>query len=564
MARPSRTTKQVAEKYKGNLGYFRKPHAFRTLRLVCFILAVVGSIAAVFGFRYYSGNRLTYFSTGSLCANHARFANRCEVCHEDTQPDIAEALSTNYQAMKAKDESLFKKVLEQLDPENLRKESERIRKKMMENNSLAKLDQACSRCHDAQQLHQPQTAALALRPVSTHIALVHATSCSTCHREHLGPEKMKLPPPNNCATCHGDKEKLMADFKLIPTGGKPAPATGKISDELGDGVRRFFPPRKEPHEPLVFTGFSAGHPSFGYEEPGSRDTAKIFYGHQRHEQADVVLDGKKLTCTDCHKPGADGMYMQPVRYQDHCARCHSLQFDQELPELLIPHRDPEKVYDFLQSKASQYNNYFMAKNPGVTDFQPRQAFVFEHLSNLMRHYNGADRNLELAVFLTGDPPINDRLTTKSNTAQFLPSCKKCHEGVKETPEGSHKWVVPKTNMAERWLTRGPFTHAAHTHMSCIDCHVKALTSNKTTDILLPTQKSCTECHRPLDTAKAEQSDKPAHAAAEIVEQQKREGGIKSDCQSCHPKYHTSELNNEAVMAAGWLGAGGGGAAASKK
>jgi hypothetical protein len=108
-------------------------------------------------------------------------------------------------------------------------------------------------------------------------------------------------------------------------------------------------------------------------------------------------------------------------------------------------------------------------------------------------------------------------------------------------------------MAERWMTRGPFTHAPHQHMACTDCHAKALSSTRTSDILLPTQKSCTECHRPLDASKAESADvKAIKVGAELAAQQRAEGGIAADCQSCHPKYHPSEQNMQIVKEAGWL------------
>ncbi len=564
MARPTRTTKQIAEKYKGNLDYFRKPHAFRMVRLICFLVAVVGSIGAVLGFRYYGNQSLTFFSTGPLSANHSRFANRCDVCHQDAQPDVIRALhldtdpkSVTMKDVQAKSDSVIATFLDQFDSKHLQREREDLERQMTENTSLARLDEACMRCHEAQRLHQPQTRALSVVKMAPQISLVHATACSVCHREHLGPDKMKAPPPSNCSDCHGNKERLLAGLKLITTKAKPIPPTGKISDELEDGVRRFIAPRDVPHQPVVFTSFADGHPAFGYEAPGARDSAKILYGHARHERDDVKLGDRKLECGDCHKPGADGIYMQPVRYEENCKRCHSLQFDPDLPKLPIPHRDADKVYDFLQGKASEYFKYFKSEHPEITDVASQRAFVEEHLLNLIRHYGDTSgRRLELAVFMTGDPPISDRLVTKSNTAQALPACRKCHEGVKESAEGSHKWIIPKTDMADRWITRGPFTHAPHNHISCMDCHAKALASNKTSDILLPTQKSCTDCHRPLDASKAEESStdrKPApKTGIELVGQQRMEGGIKADCQSCHPKYHTSDQNNEAVKAAGWL------------
>jgi hypothetical protein len=144
------------------------------------------------------------------------------------------------------------------------------------------------------------------------------------------------------------------------------------------------------------------------------------------------------------------------------------------------------------------------------------------------------------VFFTGDPPENSRVTSKSNKGQFFPGCAKCHE-VKQGENGRPPRIIP-TNIADRWLTRGPFNHAPHGHMACVDCHDAALRSEKTSDILLPTRKLCAECHRPLEAG----TPNPAVNHAETIKvdpaltaRQRKEGGILPECQACHPKYHAS-------------------------
>ena len=77
-------------------------------------------------------------------------------------------------------------------------------------------------------------------------------------------------------------------------------------------------------------------------------------------------------------------------------------------------------------------------------------------------------------------------------------------------------------------------------MSCLDCHAAAKSSVKTTDIILPSQHSCTECHRTLAADKVEAPQGPFQPGKEdplLVQKQRREGGIAENCQSCHPGYH---------------------------
>ncbi|MEO7319668.1 MAG: hypothetical protein ABIZ56_11820, partial [Chthoniobacteraceae bacterium] len=69
MANQPRTQKQIAQKYKDNLDYYRRGHFLRRLKLILFLLAIFVSIGAVFGFRFW-GNK-QYFNTGPISQNHA-------------------------------------------------------------------------------------------------------------------------------------------------------------------------------------------------------------------------------------------------------------------------------------------------------------------------------------------------------------------------------------------------------------------------------------------------------------------------------------------------------------
>jgi len=551
MARPPQNQKQIAENYKGSLDYTNKPHLFRRVRLICFVAAVVISIVAVVGFRHFGGDT-TFFSAGPLSAKHSRFADKCEVCHDDAHPVFMGKL-TSSPLFGAKDES------------TRLSQAELIQRNLQENTSMERLDKACIHCHEPQSLHQPQGTAEAVRKISVDLTLVQSGSCSSCHREHQGPGPMKEPDNDNCSSCHGNLDQQKKNIVSISSsGGVRIPPEGLISDKLGDGIRRFFPPVVS-HEPAVFKRFDTGHPSFGYETPGAKDTAKIRYNHERHEQADVKLKGRQLECADCHVPGPSGVYMRPIKYDDHCARCHSLQFDPDYPKLLVPHRDADKVHDFLRSLKAQYLDYVTLNSPEMTDAQ-RQDFINARFSKLLGTY-GSYAKLDEVIFKTGNPALDydqaatgsDRVTGRSNKDQFVIGCNKCHPGVTSPVGNSEKWTLPTTNMAERWLTHGPFTHAPHVHMSCVDCHgagnslVDVAKSRNTSDILMPTQKSCAECHRPLDEFQAKAAvgkEVWKKSGPELVAQQRKEGGIASDCQSCHPKYHTTERDVRLLGAAG--------------
>ncbi len=286
--------------------------------------------------------------------------------------------------------------------------------------------------------------------------------------------------------------------------------------------------------------------AFGYEQPGLQDPAKVKYGHKRHRLPDVtgLNGGQQLDCRGCHKPGADGAFMQPVSFDLHCRKCHSLSFDPAVPEIQLPHGDPEKVRSYLRSLTSVYVDYAVSKLQ-IKDQEQLRAYVAGRFEELNKGGLTVG-NLETRVFYTGMPPVDYtpdlgatlRLSSKSNKAQVFAGCAMCHE-VKSKADTFAPQVTP-SNIAERWLTRGPFTHLQHAHMDCIKCHGAALESNQTKDILLPAKATCTTCHRKLNDA----SSQPSVAHPDVtrldpalVERQEREGGIAAECQNCHPKYH---------------------------
>jgi hypothetical protein len=165
--------------------------------------------------------------------------------------------------------------------------------------------------------------------------------------------------------------------------------------------------------------------------------------------------------------------------------------------------------------------------------------IKEQFDNLAARGMTTAEEIERRVFYVGDPPAEqERNSPRSNKVPFFAACAKCHElesGGKKAPR-----VLP-TLMAERWVQRGPFTHVPHTHMDCLECHGAAKTSKLTSDILMPSQKSCAECHRPLDPDKVEASAETIRLRAELepgnrllAEAQRKAGGVKSECLDCHP------------------------------
>jgi hypothetical protein len=150
---------------------------------------------------------------------------------------------------------------------------------------------------------------------------------------------------------------------------------------------------------------------------------------------------------------------------------------------------------------------------------------------------------------TPDPRLLEMYVVYANDAN---SCVKCHAMEGDAAGAAEEWMSlsspAKTAAASvfrttptgipagprRWYVNSEFDHDAHRSMSCVECHSAALTSEKTSDLLLPdiqwqglrfkpdsttelipAQRSCVECHHP------DNSDGP---------------GAASNCTECHV-YH---------------------------
>jgi len=500
-----RSQRDIVDTYRGNLGYFRKAHYLRSLRFWLFI----GGIAAIASMMAFVHTRKSesFFTTGPLSENHARLHHDCAACHVEPRANPL-AITT--------------------DTERLRADSSPL------------MDRACLQCHSLQKLHLPQTTGLTLEARSSELILAHAVDCASCHKEHAGPLRMPVPESSTCLTCHADEDALHRSRKTLPLGRTVPPMTEAENLLFPDGLIHFIAPPLPGGKLPVFTATDTGHPPFGYERPGVQDPAKIRYNHKRHDFDDIPkVNGRKLNCADCHILGPGGVSFQPIQYEQHCATCHSLQIQPSLPKLTIPHGDSEKVRYFLAGLNVSFEYAIRAE--GLTDPVAISRRVEEERQSLQRRGILSPKDLEQRVFFQGDPPEDktDR-RPRSGNRKFLTECAKCH--TVGPGSDTHAPKVEQPRIASFWLQKGRFTHEPHSHMACADCHSKVYGSTETTDILLPTQASCAECHRPpakgtpVDLAGLMSAPLSGSGSA-LAATQRAGGGVRWGCVSCHT-YHS--------------------------
>jgi hypothetical protein len=118
------------------------------------------------------------------------------------------------------------------------------------------------------------------------------------------------------------------------------------------------------------------------------------------------------------------------------------------------------------------------------------------------------------------------------SAKIFGPCRFCHE---VRPRGTALAVTPPV-IPTTWLAGAKFTHDRHRTIDCEKCHQGVRASVPTSDVLLPRQSECTDCHA--------QNDKTAQT--------------RSTCLTCH-EYHLRPQRpiSKAVLAqAGFGGLGG--------
>jgi predicted CXXCH cytochrome family protein len=326
-------------------------------------------------------------------------------------------------------------------------------------------DAACLTCHDGPAHAANQTP---------------APTCAACHQEHRGRVQLARTGDQLCTGCHADLET---------TKGEPA-----VARHAG--------------------AFPSSHPEFAAVRTGARDPARVRFNHAVHVKPDLRGPNgpERLTCSTCHAPeaarAASGAkrpprtgLMAPITYEQNCARCHPLFFDERL-DRAVPHAEPALVRAFVRQVLTDY----IRENPGALS-QP----------------DSAVRRVPLNFPRPPEPPARTaeewivRRAAADERLLWNKTCVECHD-VQTAASGAAVPVYAPSNITRRWMLRAAFDHSPHLMMTCTSCHA-ADASTSTADVLLPAQAICASCHAPASRTPLRQS-----ARAE------------SRCFECH-RYH---------------------------
>ena len=429
------------------------------------------------------GIRDNFINPGSLSNVHASATfvdfhtkssgdtSQCAACHEGARQD---APSWNYKA--------FDAFMHGLAPAEL------IKKGPLETSLM---DKNCLACHAGMDFHQPNMAA--------------QYACSECHKEHQGKGPMLEVKSASCTSCHGSAE-LMAASQEIGAKINPHAFPSPLSNSDVKVQSRTRPAKGYTE---VITAFHTDHPEFRLLRDGVRDESSLKFNHAVHLRTGRIP--RVLNCTDCHERDGTGEYQRPITYEKNCVECHTLQFDPNTPAdknkpgIYLPHGDPYYVRAYLRSLNIQYEEYGRS-HEGITRQDELINYVQEKRNGIEELYQTGE-NLERAVFfadMKGEIPGGLRVP--------FAGCATCHE-VSDPKTENATPVIKNILTPDRWMTLGKFNHDLHQNgLTCLSCH-NVMNSELTSDLNLPSIKSCVECHSP-------------------------KGGIDHRCTACHSYHNT--------------------------
>ena len=447
----------------------RSLRARRGLFVLAAVAASIGSLLLIVGStrrsEFLNPAPISQLHRGQAFAAHALAAgaaDSCAACHGEVATEPSQWIPS---ALGAAKKSLTFAKMTEAHPKD-----------------FSQMDASCLACHQAQGFHAAN--------------MMHATSCSICHREHQGPGELAKAGGLQCTGCHGSKEQMVASALK----GRTLPAAVFAQAPLAGGLRAF--PRERPADGYtsVITDFAHGHPEFQIVREKFPDKNPLRFDHAVHLSGDVPpIAGKRLDCASCHQLDSSRAFYLPVTYAQNCQQCHTLQFDEKTPGLTLPHGDPVNVRAFLRSLEAQYKTHGMQQEK-IVGRDRIDAYVAGKMAAL-RERTRTGEDLEQAVF------FNDARGGATGGRARFAGCAYCHE---VTPRAEAAPMIAKPVTPHRWMTGAHFNHTPHTAMKCTDCH-DAASSRKSGDVIMPRQQSCVECHGP-------------------------KGGVSASCTTCH-NYH---------------------------
>lgn len=480
------STKQRALRIE--LDHHKRPEPLSVVKWVLAIGAAVASMAYA-GYVYLPGsNGQTQFSPGDVSAVHASLNHRCSECHQNFEPIRGDAWSASAGSSQAS-------------------------------------DARCQECHAGPAHHAN------ISPSSPH----GVESCGGCHQDHQGAEASLLRMGDeHCTRCHARLDTVVSERSIQPD---IDPVTAFVAAHSQSQPPPHPPFRSLKQDPGTVKFNHALHMTRGLPQPSNSGAGRALSQYEQisdkqylaravPEWKEGLTGAVQLACSSCHQaeplddqiaagakkgavvsfPPANGAYMAPVNFEQHCGACHTLN---------VGPRQADSIPHGLTAAALE--ELVLVKLAGKPQSKPE---------------TDPKKRLESLLGKSEEDFIAGQLADKSSapfikaSEHLTTTCMKCHAF--EKSGSAFTADVAASNIPAAWFKHAKFDHAAHRAVYCLHCHQQATESTRSADVIISGYESCAECHRPVDAAP------PASAVGQRFQ------GARSDCVECHT-YHAGEF-----------------------
>jgi len=176
--------------------------------------------------------------------------------------------------------------------------------------------------------------------------------------------------------------------------------------------------------------------------------------------------------------------MLAINMERDCIRCHSLEFEPDNPQRVVPHGNVELV---LNTLTEYYGNQALLgniKDPNAPRIVKQRRRPGEKLTKKQRK-QAFDWAASQALIVGADL-FEERV------------CSSCHDVTLVRDDYPPMWDVAPVKLADTWMPKAKFTHKKHETMECTDCH-DASKSEDSMDVLIPGIENCQQCHAGTDS-----------------------------------------------------------------
>lgn len=342
-------------------------------------------------------------------------------------------------------------------------------------------DKDCLSCHSMTQHAKEHD-----KFISQHPSL--SMRCAECHMEHNGDHGLVSKDSRQCVSCHGGIRELRPESEILDVISLARHPQFRVAVTQPDGT--------EMRVSLE-------------DKANAKDATPLKLNHAVHlKQGLRGANGPTtLQCNSCHALASDEGSMQPISFDTHCRDCHSLGFDERLPNTQLPHGDAETIYPTL---FAEYAKLLLLNNGEEQNVQRDQLRAMPLGTELPTPKNLAPEALK----------VQQAARVAEEEVFTRTGCYLCHEyrekPVSEQKDDQTRYTISKPNVPSTFMTKAQFDHSAHENVTCESCHEKTRTSTETSELLLPGIDTCRQCH--FDGEKA--------------------GFVRSGCAECHG-YHKS-------------------------